>query len=771
VSRTSPPRPRPEREARPRAPAPPPRSRRGAPATGIELQLAIAKTGIGLELAVPAQIGCIRVAEVAASLPDLRFPIDVSGGVARFRHRRGKLDRLVLELSRVSVESWAAPRLRGLLGVGAPTVTLLVRRGGATVGVVDAARSTVLAFELELDSEGDALALTLHDARGTGLSGPATALAIRAVDAVAGALGERAGARLSFPRVPREVTVALFPDAGGRAPDAAGLCWTTLRGQDDTWLLVAERDGRPAEASPLAVIARESARLAREADEAAFALDLDRSRAAVVAALERAPRHRELSRRLAEIDAACGGRAEAALATLRDAQRDLAAGDGLLLGALLAETGDRDGAIATFARVGETEPVGALAAAAYEAAAARTAEPYDALTWIDRAVARAPGMPGPRWSRLAMRLVVGRVEDARADAEHLEALASGARAKHAVWSRAGRLFRDAGLRAESASLFERALRYDPKDAEATAGLGAALVAAGKTARGAELLARALKMADDGGALNAPAQVDLARVLAEGLDDKPAAIARVREIPAHVPAALMARALEGRWRGQLGDIAGASLAFARARDLAEARAADPADTRPEDALAVLLEAATFESTVGGDWLAAQRHLGAALRLAPGDERAREAYRVAGRRVAGLANAGRGDAQDVPPGAQGTPWDSEDTASIRGAIGSEPFAAAPVDEAEDHARVEDLTRKLHADPTDDRVVDELTDRLLRLGRTHELFALLSARLDEAGPERRGALLPKQREVLRRLEQDAASAGRGDEAALYREALELL
>ena len=92
-------------------------------------------------------------------------------------------------------------------------------------------------------------------------------------------------------------------------------------------------------------------------------------------------------------------------------------------------------------------------------------------------------------------------------------------------------------------------------------------------------------------------------------------------------------------------------------------------------------------------------------------------------------------------------------------------------QDHARVEELIRKLHIDPTDDAVVDELTGCLLRLGRSHELFAVLAARLDEAGPTRRAALLPKQREVLRRLEDDARLAGRADEAELYRFAREAL
>jgi hypothetical protein len=749
VPRPSPPIARPSRVS-----TPPPASQ---PKNAPELQLAIAKSGIGFELTAPVTLGCLTVRELSASLPGLRFPLDVSGGVTRFRHRRGVLERLVVEIPRLALEAWAAPKLRGVLGVGTPKVMLFVRRGGATVGVVNAEDGRGLAFEVEVDATGEEVALSIHDARGVGLVAPATPLAVRVVHAIAED-AERAGARFVFTGVAGRIARVFFPDRGARVPDAAGLVFTAARGHDDAWLLVAQRGEKPLEPSPSSILAREGCFLARAADDAAFGLDLEKARGLVVDALERAPRHRELSRRLAEIDHALGaggsGRAEAALATLRDASGV----EGLLAARLLHETGDDTSAIAAYTRAGEVEPVGPLGALAYDAAAKLARDPYDALALLDSAIARAPALPGPRWTRLAMRLAVGRVDDARADAEHLDALSVGSRARHAVWLRAGRTFRDAGWLGESATLFERALRYGPRDAEATAGLGAALVSVGKVARGAELLTHAIALAEKAGAAVWSAHLDLARVLAEKLDDRPAAIARVREIPPHATEALVARGLEGRWRAALGDLAGASLAFARARDLAEARLADAKDAKGET-LAVLLEGARFERDAKGDWLAAQRHLGVATRVAPEDEAARTLYREVGRRVAGTTKV---DDRREPPSAR--TW-----------VGIDPETTTTHDpgddEAADHARVEELTRKLHADPTDDRVVDELATRLLRLGRTHELFALLSARLDEAAPGRRDALLPKQREVLGRLEEDARRAGRDDEAALYREARDML
>ena len=62
-------------------------------------------------------------------------------------------------------------------------------------------------------------------------------------------------------------------------------------------------------------------------------------------------------------------------------------------------------------------------------------------------------------------------------------------------------------------------------------------------------------------------------------------------------------------------------------------------------------------------------------------------------------------------------------------------------------------------------------MRLGRGLELLALLSARLEEAGPERREQLLPPQRAVLERLEREALAAGRTSEASLFRDARQLL
>ncbi len=113
---------------------------------------------------------------------------------------------------------------------------------------------------------------------------------------------------------------------------------------------------------------------------------------------------------------------------------------------------------------------------------------------------------------------------------------------------------------------------------------------------------------------------MARVLASDAGDLPQAIARVRQVSAASERHVEARALEGRWRAQLGDLAGASLAYGRMREAIELAG----EQRPEH-VALLTEAAHFEREAEQDLSAAERHLAVALRLAPRDETVGALYR--------------------------------------------------------------------------------------------------------------------------------------------------
>jgi hypothetical protein len=756
-----------------RAPAPSERPR--APhAAAVELRLAIGRDGLGMELGSPAKIACAEITELAVSLPGMRFPLDVSGGVSRFRHRRGVLQRVAIDVGARAIERWAAPKLRGLVSPETPEVWVALRADGATIAIAAAedplaerATPHVLAFDVAAIAEADAVELCVVRARGTGLAEPATALAIAALGALVGDLASRAGACFTVTRLPERIGRVLLPDAGARAPSGESVRFTSLAAHDDTWILHASAGGVSPAPSEAALRARESAKLCADADDARARADFVRARELDLLALERAPKHAEVSRRIAEIDLREGGRAEAALATMVEAGHGADAG--LLVGELFAESGDVEAAIASFARAGDAEPAPVLGARAFERAAELAADHHEALELLDRALARAPRLARIRWARMRRRLAAGRLEDAMADVEQLEATARGAHAKYVVWRRAGDSWAAAGLHGDTGTgvrggalgaattMFERALRYAPDASDAIAGLGAALVAEGRAARGTALLARAVERASARGEEPSGAIVKLARALAEALGDLPAAIARVRSVADVAPEAAIARGLEGRWRARLGDLGGASLAFARLRELA---------SDGDETFALLLEAAAMEDEEREDLFASQRHLAAALRMRPRDARALASYRSIGERIAkGLPPGAqrRSSARTEPPDAPYEPPTSRLDVPL-------PSAAPAVPE-DAESRVDELTRKLHADPSRDDVADELASLLRALGRSHELLALLSARLEDATPERRAMLLPTTRATLESLAREADDAGHASEAQLFRDFLAIL
>ena len=61
----------------------------------IPLRLAVTKGGLGLELDQALTLGIFEIERLTVSLVGLSFPVDLSGGVARFRHRRGALESTV----------------------------------------------------------------------------------------------------------------------------------------------------------------------------------------------------------------------------------------------------------------------------------------------------------------------------------------------------------------------------------------------------------------------------------------------------------------------------------------------------------------------------------------------------------------------------------------------------------------------------------------------------------------------------------------------------
>jgi tetratricopeptide (TPR) repeat protein len=332
-----------------------------------------------------------------------------------------------------------------------------------------------------------------------------------------------------------------------------------------------------------------------------------------------------ITRHIAEIDAYAEHCAEASLGMLVETQQATEAG---VVGAtLLAQSGAVDAACETLAAAAREEPYAPLSALLWLAAAELRSEPRDRAQDLDEAVAQCPDLSRARWARLRARLFRGDLQGARADAESLEAASTALREKHSVSREAAEAFLEAGYVDEARATFTRALRYLPSDVKTTLGLARSMRDAGQLEQSTALFERALRLASRHGEPEPKAVVEFAKLLASHVRDLPAAIARVRQVAGHCPAALEARALEALWRTSLGDIEGASLAYARLR-----AAADLCSTSHVRASRWLVEAARFEQEVNGDLGAAERHLGSAVRLDPTNPSVLAAYRRAAAAVA-------------------------------------------------------------------------------------------------------------------------------------------
>jgi thioredoxin-like negative regulator of GroEL len=309
-----------------------------------------------------------------------------------------------------------------------------------------------------------------------------------------------------------------------------------------------------------------------------------------------------------------------------------------------------------------------------------------------------------------------------------------------------------GHQAKAITLFERALRYAPDNPSAVSGLARSLLAAGRAARALDLMARAVELAEKKGTPAYDAVLSLARALADSAADLPHAVARLRTIPAGEPQSLDARGLEGRYRATLGDLAGASIAFGHLRETIEVAK----EVDRERAAAWLIEAARFESNVKRDALAAQRHLAVALELLPRDGKILAMFREAAAKASGAPGTGATDTR-MPV--------RREPREMDGAVPGFDESAA------DEERAVTLSDRLRGDPRDHSIALELADVLARLGRDLELFALLSARLEDADEGTRPDLVPRQQAVLRRLIEDARIQGRADDLHIYSGALERL
>lgn len=736
------------------------------------LLLSVHRGTLSIELDHPFALGPVLVDKLALALPHVRFPVDLSGGVTRFRHKRGTLTQLGLSLELHDLAGFVAPRLRGIVGAATPEVGLVATPWGLSVGM--RLGGAALAFDVVVVPTDREVRLVPERARGVRLGAPPHVLAVRALAEACRPLGHVVGSVVILNDIVAHVVRHVLPAAGARAPAVEGTRWDGVTVDADRLSLQIAVSGAPAALPAEAIRAIEQADIALDADEAAVAGDLDEARRRYLFALERAPRHPEITTRIAWIDAIAGERAEAALATLVDAFPAVDAG--ILGGKLLRAVGDDDGALAAYSTAAHNEPFAPLAALTWLEVADLSPTTRQRLDAIDQAIVRSPALEDARWKRLEVRLDLGDGSGARADAEHLEATARGPEARYRVWMQAADAFLHRGYVVEARQLFERALRYAPESADASLGLARALKAAGDGRRGLDLLARASAILSRKGQTMPEVEIELAKGLVEFASDRPAAIARVRTIlpgQTHTPEA---RLLEGRWRAELGDLAGASLSLARLRDAIEAAVPQDGD-RAAVLAAMLVEAADIEENARGDLRAAQRHLGVALRLRPRDRAIGATFRrVAtelGRPVTPVLLRDRPppttpprvetDDEDARPATKRSPVPAPPSEPI--SLGEESLPLEDEDEYEDdEVLVDRLTEQLRAHPDDDDVARELAGALERLGRDMELLALVSSRIEDGSSDVVYEFWPMRQDVLLRLAAKARAEGRTSEAELY-------
>lgn len=583
----------------------------------LPLCLSANRGRLGLELCEPVEMEPLVVENLVLTFDNLRFPLDLSGGVPAFRHRRGQLQRISLSLDLQRLRHWLEPRIKSVVGGLDRPLDLWFTKTGLGFGWVH--ESSAIAGELHWVPRGSDARLVVDGVRGVDGDQVVLAHVIRALDAALANGFSRRGRVWTHRQVGRTISRILMPAAGARAPAADAVNFGLLSSDVDGVRIELDTHISENPFDPSAVRALEFAELVTAADDALAKGQLEPARQAYVRALEQAPRHRELALIIAEIDYLAGGREHAALGLVNESMPAIAAGR---IGAeLLDSSGDKAGALEAFDAAIRLERYAPLRALLQLRRSNLESDAVDRARILDEAVAAAPTLSKVRWVRFEARAKRGDVEGALADAQFLESCSSGTRSKFDVCMRCGSAMADAGLCLQAARFFERALRYRPDDGQAAFGLARSFVSVGQPLRAIALLERAIASTEATGQPDPAAQLLIACLIAKETADLPQAVARVRQIPSGSDIAVEARSWEARWRQNLGDIVGASVAWARMRELIEL------GHKPIGTSEWLREAAEFERDARRDMLACERHLAVALRVSPHDETIQALYRQA------------------------------------------------------------------------------------------------------------------------------------------------
>jgi tetratricopeptide (TPR) repeat protein len=486
-------------------------------------------------------------------------------------------------------------------------------------------------------------AVIVDAARATQIEGTAHRTALAITDAALRGFATREGSLFVLGGATAMIVRDLFHRVGARTPAMSLLGWSAPEETRAGWLLKGESAVESDPPTRATIATRETARLSRDGDDLELAMKLDRARDARLASLERSGGHPTIARRLADLDRAIGDRVEAALSSLALASPVLEGG--MLAAELLAAAGDLETAVIAARHAADGEPYAPLAALALGRAATWVDDVSERVRLLDLAVARAPSRPSLRWQRFDASLAVANERAALADLEHLEALAVGPQQRHDVVVRAARTLLARGHASLAIGALERALRARPTSEPALITLGNSLAAAGSAERAAEVLARAISMAQRRNAPTDEALVALGRVLGDGLGEPSLALGRLRSVSSTSPEATEARFLEGRYLSQLGDRPAASQAFSRmAERIAALDSEAPAEDRAR--LASWLEEASKHASDLGELAVARGHLGAALRLLPRDRRLQAEFRRVATTLANVVESPAGGSVGAP-----------------------------------------------------------------------------------------------------------------------------
>jgi hypothetical protein len=247
-----------------------------------------------------------------------------------------------------------------------------------------------LAFDLLWAPTGGSARVVVSRARGVGLAGPALGHALRVLDSVLSGFSERRGRLISVGAVGSRLGKALLPPVGARVPSAERVRFGDLVVEADRAIVELDAEITPPALGADAIRDVELALSLAEADDRLAAGDVDAARAGYVQALERSPRHPEIVKMVAEIDARVGGRGEAALGLLLESLE--ARRSGLVGAELLAAIGELGGAREALRDALRDEPFAPLAALAWCRLAELESSAPERHAALDAAVARAPGL-------------------------------------------------------------------------------------------------------------------------------------------------------------------------------------------------------------------------------------------------------------------------------------------------------------------------------------------------------------------------------------------